>query len=348
MKIYHNQLAKTLTQGFKPVWLIFGDEPWQKNDALAQLKNYAQHEGFEETLRFFADEKFDWQNVVQEYNAMSLFASRRVIEIEFAAGKVNEAESKVLLSLAEDFHQDVLLVLHGPKLDAANQKKKWFKQYENQGCFLPLYDIEGRQLHQWLQREAKALQLNLSPEIYSLFVELFEGNLLALSQELQKLAILFGQQTISIEEAEKIVIKQAKFNPFQLIDALLLGQLTRCSQILIQLENEGVASGQLIWFLHKEINQLFEMMEKLEQGESQQNLYKHYRIWEKRKPLYQHVLTHSNIDNARIAQSRLAQLDLLSKTSSDFNVFTLLSDICVSLYHGEKTKHFSLNLDYAS
>lgn len=347
MKIYHNQLASTLNQGFKPVWLVFGDEPWQKDDSLAQLKQFALSQGFEETIRFFADEKFDWQTVVQEYHAMSLFASRRVIEIELATGKVNEAASKVLLSLAEGFHDDVMLVLHGPKIDAANQKKKWFKQYERKGCFLPLYDIEGRQLNQWLQRQAKAHQLNLAPEIYGLFVELFEGNLLALSQELQKLAILFGQQQVSLEDAEKIVIKQAKFNPFQLIDALLLGQLTRCSQILVQLENEGAASGQLIWFLHREISQLFEMLEKLDQGESKQNLYKHYRIWEKRKPLYQHALANITLANARIAQSRLAQLDLLSKTSSDFNVFTLLADVCVSLYHGEKTKHFSLNFDYA-
>ena len=61
MRIYHNQLETTLNQGFKPVWLIFGDEPWQKNNSLQTIKTHAQQLGFSELIRFSADDKFDWQ-----------------------------------------------------------------------------------------------------------------------------------------------------------------------------------------------------------------------------------------------------------------------------------------------
>ncbi|WP_440875499.1 DNA polymerase III subunit delta [Thalassotalea sp. PLHSN55] len=347
MKIYHNQLNATLNQGFKPVWLVFGDEPWQKNNALSVIKQHAQQQGFSETIRFSADEKFDWLQVVDEYQAMSLFASQRIIEVELTNVKVNEAASKVLLELAQQFHQDVQLIIHGGKLDANQQKKKWFKSFSQAGCFLPLYDIEGKQLQQWLTTQARQLSVNLSPELVPLLIDLFEGNLPALEQELQKLSLIFGHQAIGIEDAEQIIIKQAKFNPFQLVDALLSGDLKRCVTMLDQLQQEGCAAGQLVWVLHKEINQLHHMIESLNQGESLNNLYKQYRIWDKRKPLYQHALNNISLANIEHGQARLAQVDLISKTSSDFDVFLLLSDVCISLYHGKTTAQFSLDYEYA-
>jgi len=347
MRIYHNQLTNTLSQGFKPVWLVFGDEPWQKNNSLFVIKQHCQQQGFSETVRYSADDKFDWNILVEEYQAMSLFAAQRIIEIELVTGKIAEAGSKILLKLSENFHQDVQLIFHGPKVDASGQKRKWFKTLEQLGCFIPLYDIEGRQLQQWLNQQIKQQQLNIHSDVIPLMIELFEGNLPALEQELQKFSLLFGTNLITAEDAEKLLIKQAKFNPFQVIDTLLSGNITKCISMLDQLQHEGAAIGQLVWFIHKEITQLSSMVEQLEQGVPINDIYKKYRIWDKKKPLYQHALKNISRNNLHQAQARLAQTDLLSKTSSDFNPFILLADVCISLYHGQTTKNFSLDYEYA-
>jgi DNA polymerase-3 subunit delta len=89
------------------------------------------------------------------------------------------------------------------------------------------------------------------------------------------------------------------------------------------------------------------MLDKLAQGFQLNDLYKEYRIWDKRKPLYQHALTHISLKDIKRAMSRLADIDLISKTSSEFNVFILLADLCLTLYHGEMTKNFSLNYEYS-
>jgi DNA polymerase-3 subunit delta len=346
-KIYHNQLQTTLNQGVKPLWLIFGDEPWQKNDSLALIKNHAQQQGFSELIRFSADDKFDWQQVTDEYQAMSLFASQRIIEIECINGKINDAGSKVLLSLMEQLHQDVLLIFHGPKLDGPTTNRKWFKTLSKYGCYLPLYDIEAKALYSWLQKQARRLQVNLSPDVSTLLIELFEGNLLALEQELQKLSLLFNQQLIQLEDAERLLINQAKFNPFQLIDNLLQGNCQKCITILDQLQQEGSAIGQLIWFVHKEIQQLFSMLTAIKQGQPINDLYKQYRIWDKRKPLYHHALNHISLENCQHAMARLAQCDLISKTTSDFNAFIILGDVCLSLYHGQQLANLPLDYEYS-
>jgi len=353
MKIYHNQLQQTLAQGFKPVWLVFGDEPWQKNDSLATIRNHALQQGFSEVIRFTSDNSFDWQQLIDEYQSMSLFSSQRIIEVELATVKVGDQGNKSLLALSEVIEknvalQDVMFIFHGPKLDGASANKKWFKTFTKLGCYLPIYDIDTKNLPRWLQHQARNLNINLAPELSSLLIELCEGNLPALEQELQKLSLLFPikNQQISLSEAEKLVTKQAKFNPFQIIDALLLGNCKKCVVMLDQLQQEGAATGQIIWVFHKEVSQLYTMLIKLAQGTPLNDLYKEYRIWDKRKPLYQHALTHISLKDAKRAVSRLADIDLISKTSSEFNAFILLADLCITLYHGETTQHFSLNYEY--
>jgi DNA polymerase III subunit delta len=345
MKLYHNQLTHQLQQRLFPVWLVFGDEPWQKHDALRQIKQVAQNQGFEELIRFSADDKFDWHQLANEYQAMSLFATRRIIELELSSGKVGEQGAKVLQYIAETEQLDTLLILHGGKLDAPTSNRKWFKALQAVGGYLPLYDLDARAMQQWLTQQIRHYQLSVAPEVLPLLIELFEGNLLALAQELEKLSLLFQHTTISVADAEQLISKQAKFNPFQLIDALLLGNLTRCISVLDQLQQEGSAAGQLIWFIHKEIKQLLMMQQQLAQGDVLSAVFQQHRIWDKRKPLYQQALQQISNDNLKLALARLAQVDFISKTSSDFNPFILLADVCVSLLHGEQMQKFDLNYE---
>jgi len=351
MKIYPNQLVQTLTNSFKPVWLVFGDEPWQKNNSLATIKNHFQQQGFTEVIRFSGDSKFDWHQIIDEYQSLSLFSNQRIIEVEFTAVKIGDNGNKALLALSEIMTQnadlqDVIFIFHGPKLDGASSNRKWFKTLTQLGCYLPVYDLETKDLPYWLKNQEKNINVNLAPELSLLLIELFEGNLPALEQELQKLSLLFGTQQISLNDAEHIVIKQAKFNPFKIIDALLQGNCKKCLTMLDQLQQEGTTAGQVLWVFHKEFNQLYLMLDKLSQGVKLNDLYKEYRIWDKRKPLYQHALTHISLKDIKRARSRLADIDLISKTSSEFNIFILLADLCLTLYHGDITKHFSLNYEY--
>jgi DNA polymerase-3 subunit delta len=350
MRIYHNQLQANLNKALAPLWLIFGDEPWQKIDSLQRLKQNAKTQGFEELIRFSCDPQFDWQQVLDELNSLSLFASRRIIEVDLGEGKVDEKASKALIQLSEHFtnnqYDDLLVIIHGKKLDGAATRKKWFKTLDKTATYLPLYELEGNSLNQWLYQRIKHYQLTLDPQASQLLIDFFEGNLPALDQELEKLTILFEQKAIATEQLASLLTKQAKFNPYQLVDNLLNGQLDKALSILNQQQHEGLAPAQLIWILHKEINQLLAMQGALSQGQSKNELYQHYRIWDKRKPLYNHALANISSTNLKIALKRLSQTDLISKSSSEFNVFILLADVCSSLYYGERTSAFDLNLEY--
>lgn len=350
MRIYHSNLNNQLAKPLLPVWLIFGDEAWQKNNALDAIKHTAKQQGFDELIRFTADNKFDWNLVLQEYQSLSLFSSLRIIEIDLVNNKIDDKASKILLEINNQIQQqaqsDVLLVLHGSKLESTTSRKKWFKSLEQIGCYIPLYEMEGKGLTIWLNQQCQLLKLTLDSQAQSMLAEFFTGNLPALHQELQKLAILFNQKFIQVEDLESLLIKQAKFTPFQLVDALLAGDLSKCMDMLTQLKNEGVDAAQLVWVLHKELSQLEIMQSRLANGESTEELFKEYRVWDKRKPLYNTALNHMNLNNIKLAKQRLALADLVSKTSSDFDHYLLLSDVCISVFHGNVTKTMPLDYEY--
>ncbi|MDG1731677.1 MAG: DNA polymerase III subunit delta [Thalassotalea sp.] len=350
MRIYHSNINNQLAKPLLPVWLIFGDEPWQKNNGLDSIKQSAKQQGFDELIRFTADDKFDWNLVLQEYQSLSLFSALRIIEIDLVNNKVDDKATKVLLEISSQIQQqpqsDVLLILHGPKLEGAASRKKWFKELDKVGCYIPLYEMEGKGLNIWLNQQCQQLKLKLDSQAQSMLAEFFTGNLPALHQELQKLAILFDQQFIRVEDLESLLIKQAKFTPFQLIDALLAGDLFKCMNMLTQLKNEGIAAAQLVWVLHKELTQLETMQSRLNNGENNEALFKEYRVWDKRKPLYNKALNSMTLANLKLAKQRLAQADLVSKTSSDFDHYLLLSDVCITAFHGNITKTMPLNYEH--
>jgi len=343
MRIYYNQLQQTLAQSPSPIWLVFGDEPWQKNDSLYQIKNAAKSQGFDELVRFTVDDKFSWDELANEYCAMSLFASRRIIELEFLTSKINEAGIKTLTDITNQLTNDVILLCHGDKLDTASTNKKWFKTLSKVGTYLPLYELDRKGLAMWLNKQIRYYQLNLNHECIELMLGLFEGNVLALDQELQKLSILYAQQPISVDIVSELLINQAKFNPFALIDAWLAGDIGKCILMLDQMQQEGIAFAKVLFFINKELNQLKKMHQCISSGQSMNDIFKQFKVWDKRKPLYQYALQNSNTDNVLLATHRIADVDTISKTSSEFNPFQLLADVCICLYKGSELKAFSFN-----
>jgi DNA polymerase-3 subunit delta len=346
VRIYHNQLTNTLQQSWFPVWLVFGDEPWQKSNSLQLIKQFAHQQGFQELIRFSTEDNLDWQQLAQEYQALSLFSQQRIIELELTKTTLSTEAIKILTHIVESPCQDILLIIHGNKLDAAVTKKAWFKQLAEIGCYLPVYPLEGKSLTIWLQQQAQQYQLSFDKDAQQLLLTLFEGNLLALDQELQKLILLFGSQTITLSMLETILINQAKFTPFQLIDAWLDGNLPRCFNMLEQLAQEDQAVAPLIWLCHKTLTQLLDMQQLLQQGTTMADVLKQHGIWDKQKPRYQQALKQLSANNIARCLHRLADTDLLSKSTSEFNPYLLLADVLATLYYGEQTQAFSLAYEF--
>ncbi len=77
MRIYPEQLADHLKAGLKPCYLIFGDEPLLKLEAIDAVRQVARKQGFDERHSFVVEQGLDWNQVYDACQAMSLFSAAR-------------------------------------------------------------------------------------------------------------------------------------------------------------------------------------------------------------------------------------------------------------------------------
>src|SRR3546814_11978780 len=71
-----------------------------------------------------------------------------------------------------------------------------------------------------------------------------------------KLALLYPEGTISLEQAQNAVLNVARYNLFDLRDAMLSGHASKALNMLEGLRAEGVALLLVLWAVGEEIRVL--------------------------------------------------------------------------------------------
>lgn len=327
MRVYPDQLQRQLTT-LKPCYLLFGDDPWLLTAAKGQLIAAAKAQGFEERVQLEQDNSFSWQELANEWHAMSLFASRRIIELQLPNAKPGTEGSNMLQQLLATPNPDILLIITGPKLAREQQSSKWFKTLDKHGIFVPATTPEGQQYQRWLEGRIQHYRLNLQPDARAMLISLYEGNLLAADQALQLLQLLAASRPVSADELAQYFEDQSRFNVFQLADALLENQQNKAQHILQQLKAEDTALPIIYWSIQKELTTLWQLQSAASQRQPLAPLYSKLRIWDKRQPLYQRALARLSLDALEWMLSLCSTLELKLKQQG-IEDWTGLSHLCL-------------------
>lgn len=307
MKLRADQLEQNLSQSLLPLYIISGDETLLIQETTDAIRKKVHQQGISERLRFMADSQFDWQDVMNEVQALSLFSDRRLFDIQI--DKMSEKHSKALAQLADNLNPDNIILLTLPKLDSRTQKTKWFTKLESQGTFIQIWPIDTSRLPNWLQQRAKQMNLNISRDAASLLCERAEGNLLALAQELEKLILRYGTGiNVSEETIAESVSDSSRYSVYDLSDRILKGKVKDSLHCLQQLSAEGIDNNIVIWLLNKEVSLLDKLMPDMQNGNIRQACKKQ-RIWDKQIPLYETALQRHNPETIAYMQRYLALLD---------------------------------------
>lgn len=287
MKLRTDQLVKHLNQSSNalPVYLVTGDEALLHSEASDAIRSFLRSQEFTERELMHVDAQFNWDLVFHTANSLSLFAERRIIELRLGSYKINKATSDQLQAYLDNPAPDTALLLLANRLDANAKKSAWFKRVEQQGLIVEIWPIELDQLPQWLEKRASTLDLKFESDAARLFADRIEGNLLAAQQELEKLALLYPGQTLSIDQISDSVSDSSRFDIFSLTDAALSSEVDRCAHIVATLKQEGVEAPVVLWALTRELRTLYTLIEAISQGKNYDQLAQRYRIWGKRKTL---------------------------------------------------------------
>lgn len=342
MQLKPNQFISQLSNSaLPPIVLLFGDEPQQKQDVLDALRKTAKANGFEERQTLVADSDFSWHKLIDATQAMSLFSDKQYIELTIPTGKPGAQGAATLTEIAQTISAETLLLVQGPKIGKDVQNAKWFKQLLNQAWFCHCYELQGAQLNQWIKQRAASIGLALTQDAIAVIADMNEGNLLSANQELEKLALLFGEtQTIDAEQVTKASIDQSRFTVFQFTDEVLAGNLQRAIKILYRLESEGLEPNIILWSLVKEAQLLEQCHSFMQRGEAIP--FNKMRIWQNKQSLYNSALMRLNNGHLRVLIQHLQQADSVLKSESVQKPYVLLSHLAL-LFLPASLEHYSLS-----
>lgn len=338
LKLYANQLTASLKKQLAAVYLVFGEEPLQKLESLDEIRLAARKAGFTERQSFSLDNLTDWDFLFGEFNSLSLFADRKLIEIDLGGGKLSAASQEQLKKLPPMLHPDVLLVLHGAKNASEYAKTSWFKTLAEQGTQVQFYPLDDNQFMRWLKERASQLGLKLQTDALQLLQHHAAGNLLAARQELEKLALTNQGQWLDGAALAQILADQSHYTVFQLTDALLAGQGEAALHRLDRLLQQDTEVVVIAWQLQKEANTLLALQQLTQPQEAD---YKKFGIWPKRIPLYQQAQLRLSANWLHYLLQELAAFDRGFKAGQLPHPPTALAHL-VSLFVNPLPKTFSL------
>ncbi|EGQ7716029.1 DNA polymerase III subunit delta [Vibrio parahaemolyticus] len=326
MRIYADKLADHLAKHLKQVYLIFGNEPLLIQESRQAIQKTALQHGFEERHRFVVDASLDWNQVYDCFQALSLFSSRQLIELEIPESGVTTAISKELQTLCDMQHDDIMLVIIGTKLTKAQENAKWFKALNAKGDWVSCLTPDLQRLPMFVQTRCRALGLKPDQQSLQMLAQWHEGNLFALSQSLEKLALLYPDGELTVVRLEEALSRHNHFTTFNWIDALLAGKANRAQRILRQLEAKGIETVILIRSVQKEFNQLLSMHQDLTQMSISQ-VFEKYRVWQNKRPLYNTALMRLSASRICALISLLAQAEIKAKTQYDESVWPTIHQL---------------------
>ncbi|MCP3671873.1 MAG: DNA polymerase III subunit delta [Gammaproteobacteria bacterium] len=332
MRLRSNELAGRLKQGLHPIYVVTGDEPLQVDEAADLIRSVAKTKGFDDRTIIEADRRFDWNELNHEANSLSLFAQQRILDLRLPSGKPGTTGGKALVEYAERPPQDTILLLTMPKLERSQGNSKWFKALDKAGAVIQIWPIEGQRLPPWIEQRMRNSGLIPEPGVVNMLSERIEGNLLAASQEIEKLLLLHGPGVISLEQLTAAVSDSARYDVFNLVDSALQGKTAYCVKIINGLRGEGTPAPVVLWALTREIRMLAELSYETGRGSSpQQAIAARREIWEKRRQLVRSGLQRLSSNSLRGLLILCGRTDRAIKGRESSDPWQLMQEITTRL-----------------
>ncbi len=341
MRLRADQLLSNLKRsGLAPIYLISGDEPLQMMECADEIRQFARKHDFNERIVLDAGSNFDWNSLIEANANLSLFSSKRLLELRLGSTKPGKEGGKVLIEYAEQSSSDNVLIITASRLDKKNQQTKWYKALDKAGITIPIWPIELASLPDWIRQRVQKHDKQINTAAARLIADRVEGNMLAASQEIDKLCLLTEKNEIETNDVLSAVADSTRFDVFALIESALTGDLKRTMRMLKGLQSEGIdpaaVYGALLW----EFRRLCSMAYHADSGKSLENLFTEFRIWDrKRKHAVKTVLHRHKTDDLHALLKTAIHIDRKIKSSDRVIVWDMLQSFLLSLIGKPIIKH---------
>lgn len=257
-----------------PVYLLAGAEHLLVIEAADALRARARELGYSERVVLDVETHFDWNQLADSGRSMSLFASRKLVDLRLPTGRPGKDGSAALVAWCEDPPPDTVLLVSAHDWSRKHEGA-WSAAIERIGRVVALWPLKPEELPGWIGARMASRGLEATPDAIALLASRIEGNLLAAAQEVDKLALLHAGSRLDVETLEASVADDARYDVFRLADAALGGDAGRALHIVSGLRAEG---EELIPMLGWLLTQL-RMLARISAASNADAALRSERIW---------------------------------------------------------------------
>ncbi|PPC96634.1 DNA polymerase III subunit delta [Methylotenera mobilis] len=331
MRLTQAQLEPHLKQGLQPIYVLVGDEPLAQRECLDAIRVAATTQGFDERTSLIVERSFNWQQIQNFGQSISLFSSRRLLELNIPNGKPGVEGAKALQALATKTLPDTSVIIILPTLERDAKNSAWFSALESHTQVITLSEVDATNLPKWIANRLAQQGQHTSIQTLEFLAHQVEGNLLAANQEVQKLSLLYPQGELSDEVVREAVLNVSRYDPFQLGEAVLAGDAERTVRILQGLQDEGETAvavmNPLMWVLRP----LVRIKQAEMRGANLTAAMTNARIYGDKQALVKRALTRLSLRQLDAALQKLVDIDKMAKGVMLGDAWLEISRLCFGL-----------------
>jgi DNA polymerase III subunit delta len=302
VRISPDALPAGLARGLRSSYLVTGTEPLLIAEACDAIRAAARAQQYADREVHFLERGFDWNALLADAANLSLFATRRLLELRI--GPTPDVESgRALAGLAERPPEDTVLLVSG-ELEYKSIKAAWVGAFEKHGALVVTQPVERPALPAWIRERLGRKGVTIEPAAAELLADRVEGNLLAAQQEIERIALLRPEAALDADQVAELVADSARYDVFELSAAAFSGQAARALRILAGLRGEGREPPLVLWALLNDLRGLSRVAQRAERERSLDAIFRAEQIWSRRQePLRAALkrLSRADIDSLLLA-----------------------------------------------
>ncbi|MFO1204330.1 MAG: DNA polymerase III subunit delta [Burkholderiales bacterium] len=313
MRLTTEQLPRDLKRGVQPLYTVYGAETLLAIESADRIRASARAAGYSERELLSAESGFNWADLRTVGQSLSLFGSRRLIELRIPTGKPGSEGAAAIEAYARQLPPDTVTLVVLPEMDWRAVKAAWFVALEAAGVLVTANPVARADLPRWIGERLAAQGQSADEATLRFIADRIEGNLLAARQEVEKLGLLCPPGPLAFADVEQAVLDVARYDPFALGEALFAGDLAFLARMLRGLEAEGVAAPMALWAVADEVRTVVNVATGLARGQTESAALKAARVWGPRQARVARAARSVPLAVLEDALMAAAQIDLVVK-----------------------------------
>ncbi len=316
MQIKPEQLEAHCKKKLLPAYLISGDEPLQIMESVQQIRTQAKAAGYSGREILFVDADFNWSRFQVACQTLSLIADKRLVELRMPHAKPGREGGAIIKQYLESPSPDIVLLITCAKLEKASQNSQWFRALDQVGGTIAVYPVSAKDMASWVLKRLRGAGLEVDLSVAELIAQRTEGSMLGAQQEIDKLAMSYPNQRIDQRQVLDDTFSQARYQVYDLADAVLLPDVPRVIAILDYLALEGVSPIPALVTLTYRIRSICVLAHALAQGDSEERALQRAGIWRAQRAMARRAVKRRSAAQWELLLLRATELELVCKGMS--------------------------------